>query len=616
MPKNIVVCCDGTGNEFGDSNSNVVKLASTLVIDEHQVSYYHPGVGTMGSPNARNWLQKKWDVIRGLAFGFGITFCISDAYHYLMQTYEPGDQIYLFGFSRGAYTARALGGLLHMYGLLHKGNEGLIPYITEKFATRTKETQGMSHTLEVAEGFKQTFCQDVLLHFVGVWDTVSSVGWISDPVVIPFTANNPIMKIGRHAVSIDERRCFFRDNLWGKPFQPREPGFRVRQDIKQVWFSGVHSDVGGSYPEGESGLSKITLEWMLREATLAGLRIHDDEARRVLGVGPPAPFVRPDPTDGQHESLTGAWWVVEFLPHFKYDKRKGRPHWSWPPLGEHRHLPIDSSTHRNLAVLHESVFDRLQNVPEYRPPNLIGRDYQQEKYVPLFADAPGYMKAPGGELASMQPDERRFGDLGPVERVQAILDFKVDANPLLQCAPDMWPGFPIFAALLTVAATLLIPAPGKLLYWILGEVAFFWLLRQGFRKLYRMGLITQYKKHRDELAKSVPSEPPKEPPPYVKGQWKAACQLVAGLVAAGVVLWLAYPPRSGSDYWWAAFAVLVLLAVGLLPAMATLAKARAYNAVLTAWADASDVPEFREYSLQLTKHRRVIENTPTGGDHA
>src|SRR5215467_4366916 len=440
MPKNIVVCCDGTGNEFGDSNSNVVKLASTLVIDEHQVSYYHPGVGTMGAPNARNWVEKKWDVIRGLAFGYGVTFCIADAYHYLIQTYEPGDQIYLFGFSRGAYTARALGGLLDMYGLLHKGNEGLIPYITEKFATRTKETQGMAHTLEVAEGFKQTFCQDVQIHFVGVWDTVSSVGWISDPVVIPFTATNPIMEIGRHAVSIDERRCFFRDNLWGKPFQPGEPGFRVHQDIKQVWFAGVHSDVGGSYPEGESGLSKITLEWMLHEAKLAGLRIHDDEAKRVLGVASPAPFVRPDPSDGQHESLKDAWWVVEFLPHFKYDKMKGRPHWTLPPIGKRRRLPIDPVTHHNLAVLHESVFDRMQNVPEYRPENLLGTDYPREKYVPLFSEAPGYLKSPDGSLASLQPDERRFDGLGPVGRVQAILDFKVDANPLLQCPPDMWPG--------------------------------------------------------------------------------------------------------------------------------------------------------------------------------
>ena len=616
MPKNIVVCCDGTGNEFGDSNSNVVKLASTLVIDEQQVSYYHPGVGTMGSPNARTWLAKKSDVIRGLAFGYGITFYITDAYHYLIQTYEPGDHIYLFGFSRGAYTARALGGLLHMYGLLHKDNEGLIPYITKKFATRTKQTQGMAHTLEVAEGFKQTFSQDVLIHFVGVWDTVSSVGWISDPVVIPFTANNPIMEIGRHAVSIDERRCFFRDNLWGKPFEPGEPGFRVPQDVKQVWFSGVHSDIGGSYPEGESGLSKITLEWMLREAVLAGLRIRDDEAKRVLGVAPPAPFVRPDPTDGQHESLQRAWWALEFLPHYKYDKRKGRPHWSWPPFGEHRHLPVDPVTHHNLAVLHESVFDRLQNVPEYRPPNLTGRDYQQEKYVPLFADAPGYVKTPDGQLGSTQPDESRFDDLGPVERVQAILDFKVDANPLLQNEPDMWPKFPIIAALLAAAATLLIRPAGKRWYWIVGEFVFFWFLHQVFRKLYKVGLVTHLKRHRDELAKSVPSEPPKEPPPYIRPRWKASCDLLAGVLAAGVVFYLAYVACAQPHYLWTSFSALVLLAAGLLPAMATLAHARAYNAVLTAWAEATDRPEFREYTQRLMQYRRAIENSPTGGSHA
>ncbi len=617
MPKNIVVCCDGTGNEFGDSNSNVVKLASTLVIDEHQVSYYHPGVGTMGGANARGRLQKKWDVIRGLAFGYGITFCIADAYHYLMKTYEKDDDIYLFGFSRGAYTARALGGLLHMYGLLHRGNEGLIPYITERFANRTKETQGMTHTLEVAEGFKQTFCQDVFLRFVGVWDTVSSVGWISDPVVIPFTATNPIIKTGRHAVSIDERRCFFRDNLWGKPLQPTDPEFRVPQDIKQVWFAGVHSDVGGSYPEGESGLSKITLEWMLLEAKSSGLRIHESEAKRVLGVAPPAPFVRPDPTDGQHESLKGAWWGVEFLPHYKYDKLKGRPHWTWPPIGKHRHLPND-------AVLHESVYDRMQNVPTYHPANALEADHPQETYVPLFADAPGYVKTPDGRLASLQPDERRFGDLGPMERVQAILNFKVDADPLLQCAPDMWPRFPILAALLAIAATVLTRPLGQRWYWILLEIVVFWLIRQVCRHQYKDGLITHYKKHRDETV-ITSSSPPQEPPPYIHPLWKAACQFVAGLIAAGVVLWAAHLPPTTTVPDWSPvlsessrplFTAFVLLAVGLLPATATWARARAFNAVLAAWADASNVPEFREYSLQLTKYRRVIENNPTGGDHA
>ena len=232
--------------------------------------------------------------IRGLAFGFGITFCISDAYEFLMQTYEPGDQIYLFGFSRGAYTARALGGLLHMYGLLHRAMKGSSADHPEKFATRTKETQGMAHTLEVAEGFKQTFCQDVLLHFVGVWDTVSLVGWISDPVVIPFTANNPIMEIGRHAVSIDERRCFFRDNLWGKSFQPGEPGFRVPQDIKQVWFSGSTPMLAAAILRAKADYRRSRWNGCYARPTLAGLRIDEDEAKRVLELVL-LMFVWPDP---------------------------------------------------------------------------------------------------------------------------------------------------------------------------------------------------------------------------------------------------------------------------------------------------------------------------------
>src|ERR1041385_847873 len=130
MPKNIVICWDGTGNDVGDHNSNVVKLYSTLIIDGRtQVGYYHPGVGTMGAPTATNRLSKAWSVIMGLAFGAGLLANVGDAYRYLMDTYEDGDRVFLFGFSRGAYTARALAGVLHMFGLLCPGNDGLIPYI-------------------------------------------------------------------------------------------------------------------------------------------------------------------------------------------------------------------------------------------------------------------------------------------------------------------------------------------------------------------------------------------------------------------------------------------------------------------------------------------------------
>src|SRR5437899_8276642 len=128
MAKNIVICCDGTGNQFGEQNSNVVKLYQTLVSNTSQVPYYHPGVGTMGSRNALTRIGKLWTRGIGLAFGYGISDNIADAYQFLMRAFEPGDQVYVFGFSRGAYTARALCGMLHVVGLLTEGNEGLIPY--------------------------------------------------------------------------------------------------------------------------------------------------------------------------------------------------------------------------------------------------------------------------------------------------------------------------------------------------------------------------------------------------------------------------------------------------------------------------------------------------------
>ena len=177
MAKNIVICCDGTGNEFGDHNSNVVKLYSALIIDgKRQVGYYHPGVGTMGAPTAHNKISEAWSVVMGLAFGAGLLANVGDAYRYLMNVYEDGDRVYLFGFSRGAYTVRALGGVIHMFGLLCPGNNGLIPYIIRLYARRTRNAAGMKNTFEVADGFKFTFCRDCPLHFVGVWDTVSSVG--------------------------------------------------------------------------------------------------------------------------------------------------------------------------------------------------------------------------------------------------------------------------------------------------------------------------------------------------------------------------------------------------------------------------------------------------------
>src|SRR5262249_16376732 len=130
-------CCDGTGNEYGDANSNVVKLYQALQQTPNQlIAYYHPGVGTMGDKNALTEAGKKWTKFRGLAFGYGLSENIADAYRYLMETFEPDDRIYIFGFSRGAYAARALCGMLQMLGLLARGAEGQIPYAMRLFKRR------------------------------------------------------------------------------------------------------------------------------------------------------------------------------------------------------------------------------------------------------------------------------------------------------------------------------------------------------------------------------------------------------------------------------------------------------------------------------------------------
>jgi uncharacterized protein (DUF2235 family) len=169
MPKNIVVCCDGTGNQYGSENSNVVKLYWTLTPHDKQFAYYHPGVGTMGSRNALSTAGKLWTRVRGLAFGYGFSDNIADVYAFLMGEFQPGDSSYIFGFSRGSYTARALRGVLNMFGLLTPGNEALIPYALRLYKGNDP------CKFKIADGFQDTFSISCTPYFLGLWDTVSSL---------------------------------------------------------------------------------------------------------------------------------------------------------------------------------------------------------------------------------------------------------------------------------------------------------------------------------------------------------------------------------------------------------------------------------------------------------
>jgi uncharacterized protein (DUF2235 family) len=323
MAKNIVLCCDGTANEFARNRTNVIKLYSTLVHDSpSQVTYYHPGIGTMEPFGALSPLTRKFTRLLGMAVGYGLENDLRDAYVFLMNFYEPGDSIYLFGFSRGAFTARAVASLLKMYGMIRKGNEPLVPYAIRMMMgiQAAHGDPAKTHAyFDLASEFNRTMsCAKPRIRFVGVWDTVSSVGWVENPLHLPYEASNPEIEVGRHAISIDERRAFFRSHLW---MPPKNAGAEHGpKDMLQVWFPGVHCDVGGGYAEAESGLSKFALEWMLEEAKAAGLQTIPEREQEVLGRGGNTQYVPASSDAVMHESLKGAWNIAEFIP---------KRHWSW-----------------------------------------------------------------------------------------------------------------------------------------------------------------------------------------------------------------------------------------------------------------------------------------------
>ena len=365
MSKNIVLCCDGTANEFKRDKTNVVKLFYTLVHDlPDQKTYYHAGVGTMEAAGAVTTVGRKVTKLLGKAIGYGLETDIRDAYVFLMNHFQDGDRVFLFGFSRGAYTARAVGALLHMYGLIRPGNEPLVPYAIRMMMAITKlnkEKAPASATdeyFELARDFKRHFCiEGCDPYFEGVWDTVSSVGWIESPVRLPYTSNSPNVAIGRHAIAIDERRAFFRTNLW----HPARPDGGPK-DVKQVWFPGVHCDVGGGYPEKESGLAKIPLQWMLKEATDAGLLVDPLRVDLVLGRSG-GDYVPPNATAEMHESLTPAWWPVEFIPKRHYD---------WKAKEEKRRMNLfRRRTIPKGALIHQSAFQRGEAYSKLLPADAV-----------------------------------------------------------------------------------------------------------------------------------------------------------------------------------------------------------------------------------------------------
>jgi uncharacterized protein (DUF2235 family) len=359
MARNIVICCDGTNNKFGPCNTNVVRLTQVAEQDPAtQLVYYDPGVGTLPEPGALTGFEKRLSEAKALAFGTDIEAKVGTAYAHLMEVWQPGDLVFLFGFSRGAYTARVLAALLHSLGLLPPGNTHLIPYVLRIFGSLRGQPHDSGEYWKLSNSFRWTFARPIPgredrhfpVHFVGVWDTVASVGWVWNPASYPYTHSNPSVAIVRHAVSIDERRWFFRQNLIGAV---------EGQDANERWFAGVHSDVGGGYPEDEGGLWRAAFEWMLKEARQKGLLVDLSRLDRVRTRTP----VPHDPwAEPKHESLQGLMWsIAEYLPKRVYDPATKSLKWG---VGAHRYRFIHDG-----AELYSSALLRLRT-GSYVPGNL------------------------------------------------------------------------------------------------------------------------------------------------------------------------------------------------------------------------------------------------------
>ncbi|KAJ6579424.1 hypothetical protein B0H10DRAFT_2099928 [Mycena sp. CBHHK59/15] len=328
--RNLVLCFDGTAGQYDGYNTNVVKLFGLLKKDDSkQLCYYQAGVGTYLKPSMVSPLFEWGAKVLDEAFAIYLNDHVMDGYRFLMENYCRGDKICLFGFSRGAYTARALAGMLHKVGLLPRDNQEQIPFAFKLYHKTS------TSAIQMAAGYKQTFCQDVKVEFLGVWDTVSSVG-IFMGRTLPFTSSNASISTFRHAVSLDEHRVRFLPYLY-LPTQPLDsplPTSKAAQsptDVLEVWFAGCHEDIGGGVVEDgiTRSLSDITLRWMVRQivSSTCGILFNKETLARAA-----IPFVADqspteasanersiddaDSSEPLHDELTGfsAWPILEVLP--------------------------------------------------------------------------------------------------------------------------------------------------------------------------------------------------------------------------------------------------------------------------------------------------------------
>ncbi|EIN07505.1 WD40 repeat-like protein [Punctularia strigosozonata HHB-11173 SS5] len=396
--RNIVVCIDGTANQFGLKNTNVVELFSGLEKSDDQLTYYNSGIGTFvkdSRTSPRYWRQVFNHTV-DMAIAWNFKRIVLDAYRWLSEEYKAGDRIFLFGFSRGAYQIRVLAGMIELVGLLCRGNNAQIVFAYELYISiiangkrnglergqnnnakdpMTDSGQGVvitdkkdpRYATALCKNFKSTLSQEgVKVHFVGAWDTVSSIGVARGPSLPETTNGMTHVCVFRHALALDELRVKFLpeyanggagpvssargDATSGAAGQPKG-------NIKEVWFAGSHSDIGG----GNTVNLNVdqfgpALRWMRHEATSCGLRVKPFR-------GTWRPF-QPNLT------MSLVWKFVELLPlrrltYKTTPQSNSEDSQRWPPHLSSPRIVMEGQ------LIHQSAFELGDYKPRARLPGQV-----------------------------------------------------------------------------------------------------------------------------------------------------------------------------------------------------------------------------------------------------
>lgn len=307
MATRLVVCCDGTwkaAESRAGSPTNVVKIALTVARTSadgfEQRVFYAPGVGT-----------KRFDRLRGGVLGMGLSANVRAAYRYLVEHYHPGDELFLFGFSRGAFTVRSLAGLVRNSGIVRHEQADRVAEAYQIYRDRDPHLgpDGIG-----AQLFRRSYAHEPGVRCLGVFDTVGALGIPVGSALGPLvnrrwgfhdTTLGPTVDAAFQALAMDERRGPFVPTLWSG-------AVGARQRVEQAWFRGSHSDVGGGYDD--PSLAETALLWMVARATECGLEFRSDAFGSCTRLDPAARdegrCVAPDEQADRHESRTGGWRLV------------------------------------------------------------------------------------------------------------------------------------------------------------------------------------------------------------------------------------------------------------------------------------------------------------------